>query len=217
MFGELSARQMSPSARHKQSLVQQDRNPGFHSGNLYFLWGAAAEEIVRFPRRKRRRGVGGDELNWVNLGRVDPATLQATKIARGVKTCVWGVQFFQKISEKMRDESSNMKSRIQEDIRRAVSVKASEEATWKGIKVQQKYFCVIKISGFVVQKKAWGVNIFSRPGGWKRRRKTWAIKVGLDACCRGVNPARFKMIQDYPLGWYRLRGRSVDGEKRSTG
>ena len=62
--------------------------------------------------------------------------------------------FFQKISEKMRDESSNMKSRIQEDIRRAVSVKASEEATWKGIKVQQKYFCVIKISGFVVQKKA---------------------------------------------------------------
>ena len=54
----------------------------------------------------------------------------------------------------MRDESSNMKSRIQEDIRRAVSVKASEEATWKGIKVQQKYFCVIKISGFVVQKKA---------------------------------------------------------------
>ena len=161
--------------------------------------------------------MGGDELNWVNLGRVDPATLQATKIARGVKTCVWGVQFFQKISEKMRDESSNMKSRIQEDIRRAVSVKASEEATWKGIKVQQKYFCVIKISGFVVQKKAWGVNIFSRPGGWKRRRKTWAIKVGLDACCRGVNPARFKMIQDYPLGWYRLRGRSVDGEKRSTG
>ena len=117
----------------------------------------------------------------------------------------------------MRDESSNMKSRIQEDIRRAVSVKASEEATWKGIKVQQKYFCVIKISGFVVQKKAWGVNIFSRLGGWKRRRKTWAIKVGLDACCRGVNPARFKMIQDYPLGWYRLRGRSVDGEKRSTG
>ena len=173
--------------------------------------------LVRFPRRKRRRGVGGDELNWVNLGRVDPATLQATKIARGVKTCVWGVQFFQKISEKMRDESSNMKSRIQEDIRRAVSVKASEEATWKGIKVQQKYFCVIKISGFVVQKKAWGVNIFSRLGGWKRRRKTWAIKVGLDACCRGVNPARFKMIQDYPLGWYRLRGRSVDGEKRSTG
>ena len=64
------------------------------------------------------------------------------------------MQFFQKISEKMRDESSNMKSRIQEDIRRAVSVKASEEATWKGIKEQQKYFCVIKISGFVVQKKA---------------------------------------------------------------
>ena len=61
--------------------------------------------------------------------------------------------FFQKISEKMRDESSNMKSRIQEDIRRAVSVKASEEATWKGIKVQQKYFCVIKISGFVDQKE----------------------------------------------------------------
>ena len=26
--------------------------------------------------------MGGDELNWVNLGRVDPATLQATKIAR---------------------------------------------------------------------------------------------------------------------------------------
>ena len=25
--------------------------------------------------------MGGDELNWVNLGRVDPATLQATKIA----------------------------------------------------------------------------------------------------------------------------------------
>ena len=81
-------RRMSPSARHKQGLVRQDRNPGFRSGNLYFLSGVAGEEIVRFPRRKRRRGVGGDELNWVNLGRVDPATLQATKIARGVKTCV---------------------------------------------------------------------------------------------------------------------------------
>ena len=32
--------------------------------------------------------MGGDELNWVNLGRVDPATLQATKIACVVKTCV---------------------------------------------------------------------------------------------------------------------------------
>ena len=36
---------MSPSARHKQSLVQQDRNPGFRSGNLYFLEGVAVEEI----------------------------------------------------------------------------------------------------------------------------------------------------------------------------
>ena len=44
--------------------------------------------IVRFPRRKRRRRVGGDELTGVNLGPVDPATLQATKIACGVKTCV---------------------------------------------------------------------------------------------------------------------------------
>ena len=30
-------RRMSPPARHKQSLVQQDRNPDFRSGNLYFL------------------------------------------------------------------------------------------------------------------------------------------------------------------------------------
>ena len=30
-------RRMSPSARHKQGLVRQDRNPGFRSGNLYFL------------------------------------------------------------------------------------------------------------------------------------------------------------------------------------
>ena len=51
-------------------------------------WAHRNPLLVRFPRRKRRRGVGGDELNWVNLGRVDPATLQATKIARGVKTCV---------------------------------------------------------------------------------------------------------------------------------
>ena len=40
---------------------------------------------------------------------------------------------------------TNMKSRKQEDIRRAVSVKAFEEATWKEIKVQQKYFYAIKI------------------------------------------------------------------------
>ena len=32
--------------------------------------------------------VGGVELNWVNLGRVDPATLQATKIACGAHMCV---------------------------------------------------------------------------------------------------------------------------------
>ena len=45
MFGERSARRMSPSARHKQSLVQQDRNPGFRSGNLHFLRG---EEIFSY-------------------------------------------------------------------------------------------------------------------------------------------------------------------------
>ena len=45
---------------------------------------------------------------------------------------------------------TNMKSRKQEDIRRAVSVKAFEEATWKEIKVQQKYFCAIKIVCYVI-------------------------------------------------------------------
>ena len=37
-------------------------------------------EIVRFPRRNWRRW-GGAELAGFNLGRVDPATLQTTKIA----------------------------------------------------------------------------------------------------------------------------------------
>ena len=37
-------------------------------------------EIVRFPRRNWRRW-GGAELAGFSLGRVDPATLQATKIA----------------------------------------------------------------------------------------------------------------------------------------
>ena len=44
MFGERSARRMSPSARHKQSLVQQANNPGFRSG------------ISLFPQRRSRRG-----------------------------------------------------------------------------------------------------------------------------------------------------------------
>ena len=29
--------ELGPSSRHKQGLVRQDRNPGFRSGNLYFL------------------------------------------------------------------------------------------------------------------------------------------------------------------------------------
>ena len=45
MFGERWARRMSPSSLHKQSLVQQESNPVFRSGYLYFLWGAAIEEI----------------------------------------------------------------------------------------------------------------------------------------------------------------------------
>ena len=44
MFGERSARRMSPSARHKQSLLQQANNPGFRSG------------ISLFPQRRSRRG-----------------------------------------------------------------------------------------------------------------------------------------------------------------
>ena len=48
---------------------------------------------------------------------------------------------------------TNMKSIRQEDIRGAVPVKVSEEATGKELKYSRSIFCVIKISGFVDQKE----------------------------------------------------------------
>ena len=41
-----------------------------------------------------RKGRGGVELTGVNWVPVDPATLQATKIACGERTCIIDVQFF---------------------------------------------------------------------------------------------------------------------------
>ena len=58
-----------------------------------------------FLPREGRKGRGGVELTGVNWVPVDPATLQATKIACGERTCIIDVQFFQKKIKKMRDES----------------------------------------------------------------------------------------------------------------
>ena len=96
------------------------------------------------------------------------------------------MQFFQKISEKMRDESSNMKSRIQEDIRRAVSVKASEEATWKGIKVflchQDFWFCG--------SEEGLRSEYLFKTGRLKEKTQDMSYKGGLGCLLQGGEPSQ---------------------------
>ena len=78
LFTACGRRRMSPSARHKLALCE--RNPGFPGRKLIFPQrrSCRGNGIISFQGKK---GWGGDELTGVNWVPVDPATLQATKIA----------------------------------------------------------------------------------------------------------------------------------------
>ena len=52
----------------------------------------------------RSKSSGWDELTGVNLGQVDPATLQATKIACGAHMCVLLGAIISEVCFKMSDE-----------------------------------------------------------------------------------------------------------------
>ena len=154
---------------------------------------------ISAEEKKERSGWGRVELGQLGTS--------WSSNSSGDENCLWCEDvclrcaiFFRRLSRKWEMKVTNMKSRKQEDIRGAVPVKVSEKATGKELKYSRSIFVSSRFLAL-----------------WIRRRgpKTWAIKVGLDACCMGVNPTRFKMIRDYLLGWYRQE-KSVDGEKRST-
>ena len=75
-------------------------------------WSSASEISISSKSKTTRKykisekewKEGGDELTGVNWVPVDPATLQATKIACGERTCIEMCNFFQKKIVRMRDE-----------------------------------------------------------------------------------------------------------------